>query len=167
MHEISSASLIYVICSLKTIKIFEILITKEACFNLCCDHSACLWLLGTGTFAATVKTKFGCHYSMISPEWCVWIALLFGYGQGNWFHPYPSGLLHWHWGNHMITWGKHMIAPVPVKQPWRKLDPRNPLKAKHDYNKTYHDKTLCIYLWDILYQIHWNYKCQLVARQQH
>ena len=22
--------------------------------------------------------------------------------------PYPSGLLHWHWGN-------HMIAPVPVK----------------------------------------------------
>ena len=27
-------------------------------------------------------------------------------------HPYSSGLLHWHWGN-------HMIAPVPVKQPWR------------------------------------------------
>ena len=24
------------------------------------------------------------------------------------FYPYPSGLLHWHWGN-------HMIAPVPVK----------------------------------------------------
>ena len=28
------------------------------------------------------------------------------------FAPYPSGLLHWHWGN-------HMIAPVSVKQPWR------------------------------------------------
>ena len=28
------------------------------------------------------------------------------------FTPYTSGLLHWHWGN-------HMIAPVPVKQPWR------------------------------------------------
>ena len=28
------------------------------------------------------------------------------------FLSYPSGLLHWHWGN-------HMIAPVPVKQPWR------------------------------------------------
>ena len=28
-----------------------------------------------------------------------------------WFiYPYTSGLLHWHWGN-------HMIAPVPVKQP--------------------------------------------------
>ena len=27
-------------------------------------------------------------------------------------NPYTSGLLHWHWGN-------HMIAPVPVKQPWR------------------------------------------------
>ena len=25
---------------------------------------------------------------------------------------YPSGLPHWHWGN-------RMIAPVPVKQPWR------------------------------------------------
>ena len=25
--------------------------------------------------------------------------------------PYPSGLLHWHWGN--LT-----IAPVPAKQPW-------------------------------------------------
>ena len=30
----------------------------------------------------------------------------------SWFCPYPSGLLHWHWGN-------LMIAPVPVKQPWR------------------------------------------------
>ena len=28
------------------------------------------------------------------------------------FNLYQSGLLHWHWGN-------HMIAPVPVKQPWR------------------------------------------------
>ena len=27
-------------------------------------------------------------------------------------YPYFSGLLHWHWGN-------HMIAPVPVNQPWR------------------------------------------------
>ena len=26
--------------------------------------------------------------------------------------PYPSGLLHWHWGN-------HKIAPVPVQWPWR------------------------------------------------
>ena len=25
--------------------------------------------------------------------------------------PYPSGLLHWHWGN-------LMIPPVPAKQPW-------------------------------------------------
>ena len=29
-----------------------------------------------------------------------------------WFYPYPPGLLHRLWGN-------HMIAPVPVKQPWR------------------------------------------------
>ena len=30
-----------------------------------------------------------------------------------WFiYPYHSGLLHWHWGN-------HMIAPVPVKELWK------------------------------------------------
>ena len=31
-----------------------------------------------------------------------------------WFgtDPHPSGLLHWHWGN-------HSIAPVPMKQPWK------------------------------------------------
>ena len=46
------------------------------------------------------------------------------YAHGAWFcclllwfdlrrlYPYPSGLLHWHWGN-------HMIAPVPVKQSWK------------------------------------------------
>ena len=28
-----------------------------------------------------------------------------------WFYSYPSGLLHWHWGN-------RMIAPMSVKQPW-------------------------------------------------
>ena len=27
-------------------------------------------------------------------------------------YSYPPGLLYWHWGN-------HMIAPVPVKHPWR------------------------------------------------
>ena len=30
----------------------------------------------------------------------------------SWFYTYPSGLVHWHWGN-------HTIAPVPAKQPWR------------------------------------------------
>ena len=38
---------------------------------------------------------------------CVFLS----FGTG-WFYLYPSGLLHWHWGN-------HTIAPVPVKQPWR------------------------------------------------
>ena len=32
---------------------------------------------------------------------------LLWYGKGR-FHPYPSGLFHQHWGNHVIT-------PVPVK----------------------------------------------------
>ena len=39
--------------------------------------------------------------------------VLFCCGYIHWYsYPYPSGLLYWHWGN-------HMIAPVPVKQPWR------------------------------------------------
>ena len=29
----------------------------------------------------------------------------------SWLHPYSSGLLHWHWAN-------HMIAPEPEKLPW-------------------------------------------------
>ena len=37
----------------------------------------------------------------VKQSWMVWVTL-----------PYPSGLLHWHWGN-------QMIAPVPVKHPWR------------------------------------------------
>ena len=46
----------------------------------------------------------------ISQELCTWfvlccVLLWFGFG---WFYPYPSGLLHWHWGI-------HMISPVPVK----------------------------------------------------
>ena len=39
-------------------------------------------------------------YGVTRPQWV------------NRFYPYFSGLLHWHWGN-------HLIAPVPVKQPWR------------------------------------------------
>ena len=37
--------------------------------------------------------------------------LFFSYGWLS-FYPYVSGLIHWHWGN-------HMIAPVPVKEPWQ------------------------------------------------
>ena len=38
------------------------------------------------------------HHCLFPFMWCI--------------YPNPSGLLHWHWGN-------HMIAPEPVKQPWR------------------------------------------------
>ena len=47
------------------------------------------------------------------PRLCTLFTLchvLFWFNNGQ-FNPYPSGLLHWHWGN-------HTIAPVPVKQPW-------------------------------------------------
>ena len=59
----------------------------------------------------------GCTYNatqLAFQELCVPFVLccvLFGISIGQ-FYPYLSGLLHRHWGN-------HMIAPVPVKQPWR------------------------------------------------
>ena len=40
------------------------------------------------------------------------------------FYPYPSGLLHCHWGN-------HMIAPVPVNQPWN-------ISVHRSYVNTFH-----------------------------
>ena len=49
-----------------------------------------------------------CHAYTVYPMICG-VLLWFGTGQ---LYPYPSGLHHWYWGN-------HMIAPVPVKQPWR------------------------------------------------
>ena len=41
----------------------------------------------------------------------------------NWFYPDPTGLLHWHWGNH---------APVLVKQPWRIWVNRSTLIMSHN-----------------------------------
>ena len=55
-------------------------------------------------------------------------------------YPYHSGLLHWHWGN-------HMIAPVPVKLPWMiwvkhtSTKPQQSIKCGHDswdYNAPYY-----------------------------
>ena len=43
---------------------------------------------------------------------CCWVLLWFGNGQ---FYPFPTGLLHGHWGNHMIVTDK--IVPVTVKWP--------------------------------------------------
>ena len=52
-------------------------------------------------------------------------------------YPYPSGLLHWHWGNY--------IAPVPVKQPWR-------IWVKLLNTKSQPNTTKCRYnFWDVLY----------------
>ena len=59
------------------------------------------------------------HKHTISHEICTWCFCLpcCGYiivfsGFMGCIYPYPSGLLHWHWGN-------RVIAPVQVKQPWR------------------------------------------------
>ena len=58
----------------------------------------------------------------ISHKICMWLhCILFCFsdiisfcGSMRTIYLYPSGLLHWHWDN-------HMIASVPVKQPWRIL----------------------------------------------
>ena len=42
---------------------------------------------------------------------CIWFIHILLCVDDVWY-PYPPGFLHWHWGN-------HMIAPVPVKEPWR------------------------------------------------
>ena len=56
-------------------------------------HEIYAWFLLCCVLFCVVSTKF------IHPHW-------------KWFSPYPSRLL-------CGLWGNHMIAPVPVKQPWR------------------------------------------------
>ena len=45
-------------------------------------------------------------------EICIQFVLCCGLLWFGKFHPYSSGLIHWHWGN-------HVIAPVPVKWLWK------------------------------------------------
>ena len=63
------------------------------------------------------------------------------------FYPYPSGLLHCHWGN-------HVIAPVPVKQPWRiwvHISPECIIHLPHGQNATKYNTHHVHILWDILH----------------
>ena len=68
-------------------------------------------LLASSTTGAIISTS-GEAESQTETQYIPWIMhvvhtlLWFRIG---WFYPYPLGLFHWHWGN-------HMIAPVPVKQ---------------------------------------------------
>ena len=65
---------------------------------------------------------------------------LMNYAHGSclgWFYPYTSGLFHWHWGN-------HMIAPVPVKQPWS-IWVNTSHKSTKNNTKTKQSKTMCIF----------------------
>ena len=70
-------------------------------------------------------------------------------------YPYPSGLLHWHWSNHM--------PPVPVKQLWRNgsvycLNPRVTKKSQENCEHI---------VWDILRQnsVCWDLLCELINLQ--
>ena len=70
------------------------------------------WPLDSLSWGWVEKT---CGFSIITwNRWTFFVELCFIYSNGlMWFScPYSSGLLHWHLGN-------HVIAPVPVKQPWR------------------------------------------------
>ena len=51
-----------------------------------------------------------------------WVLSCFDIGR---LYPYPSGLLHWHWG--------YTIAPVPVKQPSR-ICVNTPYKSAMNYD---------------------------------
>ena len=55
-------------------------------------------------FSLSSQTIHHIHYTQRIMH-IIYALLWFGTCQ---FYPYPSGLLHWHWGN-------HMIAPVSVK----------------------------------------------------
>ena len=71
-----------------------------------------------GTYMENSKGHGGTSYNHIYSELLTFCThsccdlFCCGYYNLSWFvlfiYPYPSGLLHWHWGN-------HMIAPVPVK----------------------------------------------------
>ena len=72
--------------------------------------------------------------------------LWFGIGR---YYPYPSGLLPWHWVN-------LVIAPVPMKQPWRiwvNRSHESVRKSLYNHNKTKHNKPMWIFLWDIRHVI--------------
>ena len=59
------------------------------------------------------KRKLCAYYVLYYMPQCLWDWIII-FSRFMWFvYPHSWWLLHWHWGN-------HMIAPVPVKQPWKK-----------------------------------------------
>ena len=67
---------------------------------------------------------------------CIVVAVLGRFRRFMCFiYPYISGSLHWHWGN-------HMIAPVPMKWPWKIW-----VKLRYQITiKYYKSWTVCIFL---------------------
>ena len=53
-----------------------------------------------------------CHHGCYSTFSEMWTQFMFWCVLLLLFYSYSSRLLHWYWGN-------HMIAPVPVKKPWK------------------------------------------------
>ena len=75
-----------------------------------CDGHVFLWQINYGQLEEYFSHKLMGAAETSESNVNVWLCLdVIGTG---WYYPYPSGLLHWHWGN-------HMIAPVPVEQAWR------------------------------------------------
>ena len=73
----------------------------DPCLPAVCDH-----LSWATIFAWPTGWSLYTGFTIYIYKWSVCSAIISS------IYLYPSGLLHWHWGN-------HMIAPVPVKQPWR------------------------------------------------
>ena len=88
--------------------------------------------------------------------WAIYLPILFrvaslALGQSYDCPTYFSGLLHWRWGN-------HMIAPVPVKQPWKIWVNgwhESPKNSWYNHNKTKHNTTMWIF-----YEIYCDCPCR-------
>ena len=90
-----------------------------------------------------VTLLYSVQYSMYIYSTCQEICTLFMVRQIS-IYSYLSMSLHWHWGN-------HMIAPVPVKQPWKiwvntsyEYQQTDDIITKQSTIKPY------VYLWNIL-----------------
>ena len=99
-------------------------------FNNLSQHTSCLKcprpivLMAILTTACTELPKDFLHGSCFD-DFLLWFLI-------DRFYEYSSGLLHWHWGN-------HMIAPVPVKLPCRIWVNKSLQSTKNTYN---HNKIL-------------------------
>ena len=110
-------------------RISYIFIEENAFHNVVCERSAIL------SPPQCVNTKKYAHGSCIDCCGC-------GTSQ---YHPKPSGVLHWHWGNFMISplsmkqpqriwinaWWRHPMANFPLHWPFVRANHRSPVDTRY------------------------------------